>query len=508
MLLRELLDQPRLKLALLTGGESGDRPVNRIYVTDLPDPRRYLSGGEVVLTGLMWRREPGDSEAFVAACAAGGVAAIGAGDAVYGSVPPDLIAACRRHGVPLFEVPVEVSFREIVDQVNQSLWAHRASGLASVLGRQRGLMAAMAAGARLADLLPPMAADLGVACWVLSPTGRLIAGTGAEPPSAALARAFLAASRLPAVVTVDGQRYHLVAVPGRPEHRLASWFLACPAEGDAPGPPEAVDELASLAVLERTQLDEVVRVEHRLADGLGHLLATGAEPADLRAALLSCGLAPDATLVAVVAALTGLRTPPELGLAVLQEALRTITDRAVVTPLPGSSGAEVLAILAAPPGVDVAAALRTAVDALAPGLGAGRLSVGVGGPAAGASALAGAVEEATHAYRSAAGRTAVVASSDLASYQLLLARVPAEARTAFRERLLGPLVEYDRAHDADLVHTLGDFLDCGGSWTRCAERLHVHVNTLRYRIGRIEALTGRDLAAFADRVDFYLALHL
>jgi hypothetical protein len=505
MLLRELLDQPRLKLALLTGAEGDDRAVNRIYVTDLLDPRRYLAGGEVVLTGLMWRREPGDSEAFVAACAAGGVTAIGAGDAVYGSVPADLVAACRRHGVPLFEVPVEVSFREIVDQVNQSLWAHRASGLASVLGRQRGLMAAMAAGARLADLLPPMAADLGVACWILSPTGRLIAGTTPlGDPAAALARAFLSASRLPAVVTVEGQRYHLVAVPGRPEHRLASWFLACPAEGDAHGPPEAVDELASLAVLERTQLDEVVRVEHRLADVVGRLLATGAEPADLRAALLSCGLPPDATLVAVVAALTGLRAPPELALAVLQEALRTVTDHAVVTPLPGS---EVLAVVAVPPGVDVAAALRTAIDALAPGLGTGRLSIGVSGPA-GPPALAGAVEEARHAYRSTAGRTAVVASSDLASHQLLLARVPMEARAAFRERLLGPLVEYDRAHDADLVHTLGDFLDCGGSWTRCAERLHVHVNTLRYRIGRIEALTGRDLTSFDTRVDFFLALHL
>jgi DNA-binding PucR family transcriptional regulator len=39
-------------------------------------------------------------------------------------------------------------------------------------------------------------------------------------------------------------------------------------------------------------------------------------------------------------------------------------------------------------------------------------------------------------------------------------------------------------------------------------RLHLHVNTLRYRVGRIEELTGRDLARFADRVDLYLALEL
>lgn len=38
--------------------------------------------------------------------------------------------------------------------------------------------------------------------------------------------------------------------------------------------------------------------------------------------------------------------------------------------------------------------------------------------------------------------------------------------------------------------------------------MHVHVNTLRYRIRRIEELTGRDLSRFDERVDFFLALRL
>jgi DNA-binding PucR family transcriptional regulator len=56
------------------------------------------------------------------------------------------------------------------------------------------------------------------------------------------------------------------------------------------------------------------------------------------------------------------------------------------------------------------------------------------------------------------------------------------------------------------VHTLETFLDCSGSWIKCAAMLHVHVNTLRYRIRRIEELTGRDLGRFSDRVDLFLAL--
>ena len=74
------------------------------------------------------------------------------------------------------------------------------------------------------------------------------------------------------------------------------------------------------------------------------------------------------------------------------------------------------------------------------------------------------------------------------------------------ERLLGPLADYDARHNAELLPTLRSFLACDGSWSACASRMYVHVNTVRYRIGRIEALTGRDLSALPDRVDFFLAL--
>jgi DNA-binding PucR family transcriptional regulator len=91
-------------------------------------------------------------------------------------------------------------------------------------------------------------------------------------------------------------------------------------------------------------------------------------------------------------------------------------------------------------------------------------------------------------------------------HELLLASVPASVLRSLRERLLGPVREYDARHNAELLPTLASFLACDGSWSACATRMYVHVNTVRYRIGRIEALTGRDLSALADRVDFFLAL--
>ncbi|MEV0521714.1 helix-turn-helix domain-containing protein, partial [Nonomuraea sp. NPDC050405] len=150
--------------------------------------------------------------------------------------------------------------------------------------------------------------------------------------------------------------------------------------------------------------------------------------------------------------------------------------------------------------------LRRGAEVLA-ALPGGRLRVGLSGALTGAAALRGGIEEAAHARRLADARSGgVVTSDEIYTHALLLATVPGDVRRSFAGRLLGPLIDYDRRHQSDLVRTLGTFLDCAGSWNACGERLHVHVNTVRYRIGRVEELTGRDLSSMADRVDFFLAL--
>jgi DNA-binding PucR family transcriptional regulator len=144
-------------------------------------------------------------------------------------------------------------------------------------------------------------------------------------------------------------------------------------------------------------------------------------------------------------------------------------------------------------------------------LGSIGMSVGISAASASATGLRAALREARYARRLAQrrdGQTRVVANDELASYGLLLATVPEELRRSFQAKLLGPLLAYDREHQSDLVATLRVFLECAGSWSRSAGQLHIHTNTLRYRIGRIELLTGRDLGTTADRVDFFLALHI
>jgi DNA-binding PucR family transcriptional regulator len=116
------------------------------------------------------------------------------------------------------------------------------------------------------------------------------------------------------------------------------------------------------------------------------------------------------------------------------------------------------------------------------------------------------VREQSQASTAAAGNGGAAVGGPVETYERLLDTVPASVLRSFRERLLGPLAEYDRRHSAELLPTLRSFLACDGSWSACASRMTVPVNTVRYRIGRIEAITGRDLSALPDRVDFFLAL--
>ena len=90
MRVRELLDVPDLGLRLLTDVAGMNRAILRVYTTDLPDPSRYLTPGDLVLTGLMWCRAPGDADRFVSALIRAGVSALGAGEAL-GAVPDEVV---------------------------------------------------------------------------------------------------------------------------------------------------------------------------------------------------------------------------------------------------------------------------------------------------------------------------------------------------------------------------------------------------------------------------------
>ena len=110
-------------------------------------------------------------------------------------------------------------------------------------------------------------------------------------------------------------------------------------------------------------------------------------------------------------------------------------------------------------------------------------------PVAGVGRVPDAVREARLALRRHAPATAASCGYG-ENDRPFMPRTVAEA-TAVVDRILGPLIEYDREHNSELVHSLEQFLRANRSWQRAAETLYVHKQTLVYRMKRVEELTGR-----------------
>ncbi|MEV0975535.1 PucR family transcriptional regulator ligand-binding domain-containing protein [Streptomyces sp. NPDC049915] len=556
MRLRALLDTDALGLRLLGGEDELDRTVRGVMTTDLRDPSRYLSGGELVLTGLAWRRDADDSEPFVRILVQAGVAALAAGEAELGDVPEDLVLACARHRLPLFAVHESVAFATITEHVVRQVSGERAGDLAAVVDRHRRMMTSGPAGGGPDVVLDLLGSDLDLRAWVLSPTGRLIAGSKEAGPAlpaevcGRLAAQHLAATRTgrrgPHRVTVGPTPYSLFPVrsSGRSpqaardvrETVLSDWLLAVEADASdwAEERLDLLQGVTQLIAVERDRRDAARTVRRRLAQEVLELVQTGAAPAEIAARLR----------VAAPVLLPGLGAAPHWqvvvarvewdggdvdGGPVAQSLLEEIlVDPQATGPEPSDriavahTGDEAIALVPLPAvatehdgtetGILADALLQTVRDPLTAGLdGDGRVTLGVSAAVHSAEGLRGALEEARHARRVAAARPGQVCAAghqELASHVLLLPFVPDDVRRAFTARLLDPLRDYDRRHRAELIPTLEAFLDCDGSWTRCATRLHLHVNTLRYRVGRIEQLTSRDLSRLEDKLDFFLALRM
>ncbi|WKK71526.1 PucR family transcriptional regulator ligand-binding domain-containing protein [Rathayibacter oskolensis] len=297
MQLQDVLDAPQLRIrAVYTTPEALARPVNWTFTTDLLDPRRYLARDQLVLTGLVWRRTPEDSETFVSAVAASGAVALLAGEGLYGFVPDDVIAACRAHGVALFAVPADVSFASITTHLSNTLAGDRVARLTAGLARQRELLTEVYRGQLLDELITRTSTELGRPVRVLTSTGRVAAS--AEPIGLTeierVVRAGLSARRNPVTVPdAHGGVLSVFVVAGAGEHRATSWFVVVAGDWNEwhPSLLDAVTELTGVVGLYRLQRDSAMLADSALADRLLELIEEDSEQPETAVYLRQLGLA-------------------------------------------------------------------------------------------------------------------------------------------------------------------------------------------------------------------------
>ena len=149
------------------------------------------------------------------------------------------------------------------------------------------------------------------------------------------------------------------------------------------------------------------------------------------------------------------------------------------------------------------------LSAAAPVMKPGSASVGIGNLANGVAELARSHVEARQALRltrRAGGRARVASYRSLGAFRLLLEVQSPEALRRFVNELLGPLLQYAQSRDTPLLETLEAL--SAARWIRraAARQLGIHINSMTYRVERIQTLTGLQLDDPETRVAISIAL--
>lgn len=148
---------------------------------------------------------------------------------------------------------------------------------------------------------------------------------------------------------------------------------------------------------------------------------------------------------------------------------------------------------------------QAAVDAELQGT---RCSVGVGGRCEGVAEFPRSYREsqlALRIQRAVGSGDQVTVFDDLGVYRVLATETDMSAMESFVKEWLGALLDYDAVHGAQLVTTLSEYLDSGGSYDSSATALSVHRSTLKYRLRRIREVSGYDLGVPDTQFNLQLA---
>jgi DNA-binding PucR family transcriptional regulator len=104
------------------------------------------------------------------------------------------------------------------------------------------------------------------------------------------------------------------------------------------------------------------------------------------------------------------------------------------------------------------------------------------------------------------GAPEVASYADLGAFQLLLSLQDDDALISYCRGVLGPVEQGEGDYGEELLRSLDVFIEHNGHWEKAANALYCHRHTLRYRVRRVEQLTGRNFSSARDRIEFWLAL--
>ncbi|MCP2345198.1 PucR family transcriptional regulator [Nonomuraea roseoviolacea] len=466
----DLLRSPALQLRLLAGEAGLGRSVSWAHVSELEDPTPWLLGAEVIMTtGIGVPRSAAGQRAYLERLDDAGVSALALSAQLH--VPPlhrSLYDAAGERGMPILEVPLAVPFIAVAQEVAAAVQEdarHRLGAQLQVFGALRWLAAEDLDTATLFRRLERLS---GYDVYLCTPQGRPLLPGVPVPPAGVLP------AQPEAPPTIPGGFVLPVPAPGGP----AGFLVAFEREGARPAGLAVVQHVATVAALQVAMArHERETIRREGAETLAELLQDVLDPPAARRRLARLGLPMEEEAVLLV-----VRDAPD-------DALRRALDDHAHLLLRRGGDHYVLG----PPALAEAAA------------GVPGAACGMSRPFPPGESLRVALREAGWAAARAAesGRPLVRYGDDTTGRWL-----PDDPATlhALVRHVLGEVLAYDEAHDSRLVTSVRTWMERNRRTEEAAAALHVHPNTLAYRLRRFAALTGRDLSSSAAFAEVWLAI--
>ena len=507
---QSLLDELGLELA--AGAQGAEAPVRWVHISELEDPTPWLSGGELMLTTGIPFDTAAKQRAFIDRLADHNLAGLGFGTGFsHKKLPKALVDQAGKRDFPLFEVPYSTPFIAITEKAFARLVNEQYEVLQRGIAVQRRLERLVLEERGLEEIVATISSAVGGTVAILNARGERLAGRGFRRQLSADAVKGIRDEAL--AHTVDGHPF----VPSHPS--VAGRALAHPVISPGGGPPQAwvvvVRDSGGLGDFERLILQQAVAVvalelmrrrvaretERRLAgDVLAGALGGRLEAIELRRRLEPFGIGDEAAVLVFDL------DDPAAAEHALEHALAADACPAVVAP--HSSGSRELLCAV------VDAADRDPVDLAAD---ARRALVKEHGLVRAAASRPAPPEELRHSFHEARcaleatafsnGSDLEVASwRDLGAFTLLLSIQDDEALKLYCDSVLGPIEAGDEEYGGELLRSLEAFIEQNGQWERAARKVYCHRHTLRYRMRKVEELTGRDLSSAHNRIELWLAL--
>jgi PucR family transcriptional regulator, purine catabolism regulatory protein len=515
----------------LVGGQPGlDREV-RWVITLRPRPPGLvgLKGGELVLVSAETLKALDDRLTLARAIdqlAQAGVAAV----AARGGIDPAAIARADALGFPLLAVPSEASLSQSEQEALRLLADRQAETAEQTRQVQQQLTELLIAGHGLPAIVDRLAVLTRRAVAVEDQSGvRQLSGAAVSLPARAQVVDALERTRPRLYAWIDGrrvpaadpptQRFRLeldgmgrvVAPIAADDGALAFLSLIAPHEALNRADALSASQGATVCALVLARERAVLQAEDRLRR-------------DVVTDLLSGAFTSDSALLERAERLGFNLTVPHLPIA-----LRVTTDGASAVPRSHDTVAALIRELgrlgiSAPVGVlgetiglahpvdgNEPAAIATRVHRLAGQVSGRVVSAGVGRAGVGPTAIAQGYREADRALVIArrlfpAGELTYF--QNLGVHRLLLALDGHPELGAFYEETLAAIDQYDRTNRSELLPTLEAFFAADNSLAETAARLHLHRNTVAYRLRRIEQISGHQLSDPETRLALHLGLRV